>query len=88
MHLGDGGDHPVFVEGVGLAVHQLSPVAKCRAIHVEDVEGVVHLIEPAIDRIGFCRVLIAAEFDVGLVFAAGGVRGNGMNSLFLPRRSS
>ena len=71
MHLRDGGDHCVFVEGVGLAVHQLSPAAKCRAIHAEDDDGVAHLIEPALDRIGFCRVLIAAEFDPGLDFAAG-----------------
>ena len=87
LPLGDGGDHAVFVEGVGLALHQLSPAAECRAIHAEDVEGVAHLIEPAFDRIGFGRVLIAAEFDPGLDLAAGGVRGNGMNSLLLPRRS-
>ena len=71
MHLGDGGDHRVFVEGVGLAMHQLSPAAECRAIHGENVEGVAHLIEPALDRIGFCRALIAAEFDPGLDLAAG-----------------
>jgi hypothetical protein len=44
-------------------VHQLSPAAECRAIHAEDGEGVAHLIEPALDRIGFCRVLIAGEFE-------------------------
>ncbi len=71
LPLGDGGDHAVFVAGVGLALHQLCPAAEGRAIHAEDVEGVAHLIEPAFDRIGFCRVLIAAEFDPGLDLAAG-----------------
>jgi hypothetical protein len=33
MHLGDGGNHRVFLEGFGLSVHQLSPAAVCRAIH-------------------------------------------------------
>ena len=87
LPLGDGGDHPLFVEDVGLAVHQLSPAAECRAIHAEDVEGGAHLIEPAFARIGFCRVLIAAEFDPGLDLAAGGVRGNGLKPPLLPRRS-
>jgi len=87
LPLGDGGDHAVFVEGVGLALHQLSPAADCRAIHAEDGEGVAHLIEPALDRIGLCRDLIAGEFDPGLDFAAEGVRRNGMNSPLLPRRS-
>jgi hypothetical protein len=68
-------------------VHQLSPAAEGRAIHAEDVEGVAHLIEPAFGRIGFGRDLIAGEFDPGLDFAAEGVRGNGMNSPLLPRRS-
>ena len=84
--LGDRDNHPVCLEGDGLALPQLRPAPDCWAIHGEDVEGVAHLIEPAFDRIGFCRVLIAAEFDPGLDLAAGGVRGNGLKPLVLARR--
>ena len=71
MHLGDSGDHRVFVKGVGLTMHQLSPAAKSRAIETEDVEGVAHLIQPTFDFIGFGWILFTGAFDPGLDFADG-----------------
>ena len=71
MHLGDGGDHRVFVKGVGLTMHQLSPAAKSRAIEAEDVECVTHLIQPALDLGGLGGVLLAGAFNPGRDFAEG-----------------
>lgn len=71
MHPGNGGNHRVFVEGVGLAMHQLSPATEGRAIHGEDVEAVAHLIQLHLDLASFGCVLIAGEFNPGLHFANG-----------------
>jgi hypothetical protein len=63
MHLGDGRDHRFFVEGFGLAVHQLGPIAKGRAIHGEDVERITHLIQPQRDLSRLSRILFAGELN-------------------------
>ena len=70
MHPGDGGDHRVFIERVGLAMHQLGPAAVGGAIHREDVEGVAHPIQPLLNLGRFGWVMVAAELDAGLDFAA------------------
>ena len=71
VHLGNGCNHRVLVERVGLAMHQLGPASEGQAIHGEDVEGVAHLIEPKLDLTGFARILFACEFDASLDLADG-----------------
>ena len=71
MGIGDGGDHRVFVEGVRLVMHELCSAAERRAIHVEDVERVAHLIEPEFDFASFDGVLLACDFNAGLDLADG-----------------
>lgn len=71
MDPGDGGDHGVLVERVGLAMHELSPAAKDRSIHGQNVEGDAHLIEPLFDLGRFRRILFAGELNAGLDFSKG-----------------
>ena len=70
MDLGDGANHRVFMERVGSAMHQPGPAAACGAIHREDVEGVAQPIQPLLNLGRFGGVLVAAELDAGLDFAA------------------
>src|SRR5690606_20873695 len=63
------GDDCVFVERVGLTVHELCPFPEGGGVHWEDVVGAGYEFEPGFELGGLGRVLFAGEFDAGLNLA-------------------
>ena len=59
-------DHRVLVEGVGPAVEEPRPGAKCRAVHGQNVVRAFDQLEPRLYFCSFGFILIARDLDAGL----------------------
>ena len=66
MHESRCRNHGVFIDGAGLAVHELGPSAKAHGVHREYVVRIRHLIRPRLEFLRLDGILSARQLDAGL----------------------